>query len=131
MGRFLFLTASMMIPWSLSAATYKLTDTDCKMLGNDEQKITANDAVKTQGRCVSKNGTLKCSYKEQSGKPMGQQDYQIIVEEDDFLMFQSQSGNIRVAADVTGGTYLYGMVYFAPEKGLMITKECAGTIQKF
>lgn len=110
---------------------FAAVDTDCKMMWNSATTVEANAATLSVGSCRKKGKKLICTYRTADGQSLGDaSEYDILIDDERMLYVQSETGNVKVAFDVQNRRYYYGMVFFAPDKGAMMTKNCVGRMGK-
>ena len=120
---------------SHSVSSYVFRDKECKTLGNSESQVNSDIGSLSIGFCKKGQKDLVCTYEpiENGDRIRGGEStttYVTALDEDGTMFFKSPSGNIQIFADEKSGQYLYGMVIFLPEKGLMMNKLCTGSLKR-
>lgn len=112
---------------SHASDTFILTYTDCKLLGNTENSIEVKEGTKGKSTCIRNKSGVTCSSEGLKGEVIGDStDYEIVFDSNDILFLDS--GNIKLILNMADKQFIYGSVHGVLEKGLIISKNCVGTI---
>ncbi len=102
----------------------KLVPDACIITGEVEGQVTSRDGSKDVEVCTKKDSSLSCSLTD--GKPTS---YTIVLDGEGLFAARSGSGNVFMLADMEKKNFSIASSHFVVEKGMLMTKHCAGKIK--